>query len=79
MGGSRLSQAASRRRRPGVFSLVDAEGMSPDEIFATPLTFKRFLFRVDSLMIHKAVISIIRFLTEVTFVALLSAVNSLVI
>lgn len=53
--------------------------MFSNEIFPTALTFKRSLFSVDSLVINKAIISIIRFPTQVTFIALLSTVYSLMI
>lgn len=79
LGGRRPGQAAFRRRHADVLSLVDAEGVLSEEVFPTPLTFERFLFRVGSLVIHQAVLPIVRFLAEVTFVALLSTVDPLMI
>lgn len=58
---------------------MHAEGVLCDEVLPTPLTFERLLFRVGSLVIHQAVLSIVRFLTQVTFVALLSTVDPLMI
>lgn len=58
---------------------MDAEGVLCDEVFPTPLAFERLLFRVGSLVIHQAVLPIVRFLAEVTFVALLSTVDPLMI
>lgn len=58
---------------------MDAEGVLCDEVFPTPLTSERLLFRVGSLVIHQAVLSIVRFLAEVTLVALLSTVDPLMI
>lgn len=55
------------------------KGVSPNKILPTPLTLERPLGRVDSLMVNEAVISIIRFPTQITFIALFSAVYPLMI
>lgn len=58
---------------------MNVEGMPPNEIFPTPLAFKWSLFSVDSLMVNEAVIPVVRFPTQVTLVAFLSTVYSLVV
>lgn len=58
---------------------MNGEGMPSDEIFPTPLTFERSLFRVDPLVINKAIIPVVRFPTLITLVAFLSAVYSLMV
>ena len=67
------------RRRPGVFSLVDAEGVSADEILPAPLALDGLLRGVDPLVVHEAVVPVIGLLAQVALVALLPAVDPLVI
>lgn len=59
--------------------LVNGEGMPSDEIFPAPLTFERSLFSMDPLMVHKAIIPVVRFPTLITLVAFLAAVYALMV
>lgn len=77
--GGRAGRAAFGLRRPAVFPLVHAQGVPSDEVLPAPLAFERSLFSVDPLMVHEAVIPVVRFLAQVTLVALLSAVYALVV
>lgn len=79
LGGGRAGRAAFGLRRPAVFPLVHAQRVPSDEVLPAPLAFERSLFSVDPLMVHEAVIPVVRFLAQVTLVALLSAVYALVV